>query len=143
MCPDFSGPQLAVGPIRPGIRAQWSDGIFLVGNAAGEAHPVIAEGITMAMQSAWLLAARLRARREEVLAGESLGKVGRDYSTAWRRSFASRIHASSVLAHWAMRPAAVTLMLPVLRLLPSTLAWGARWSGKATEVVVTGTPATP
>jgi len=131
----LDGKWLAVGPIRPGIRTQWSDGIFLVGNAAGEAHPVIAEGITMAMQSAWLLAERLTARREEVLVGKSLEEVGRDYTAAWRRSFASRIHASSVLAHWAMRPTAVALMLPVLRLLPSVLAWGARWSGKATQVV--------
>jgi len=129
------GKWLSVGPIRPGIRAQWSDGIFLVGNAAGEAHPVIAEGITMAMQSAWLLSERFTARRREVLAGESLDELGWDYTTAWRRSFASRIHASSVLAHWAMRPTAATLILPVLRLLPSTLAWGARWSGKATQVV--------
>ena len=139
----LEGKWLAVGPIRPGIRARYSDGIFLVGNAAGEAHPVIAEGITIAMQSAWLVAARLTARRREVLAGESLDKLGRDYSTAWRRSFAPRLHASSALAHWAMRPAAVALVLPVLRRLPSVLAWGARWSGKATEVVVTGTPATP
>src|SRR5207253_2767244 len=46
---------LSAGPIRPGIRHCGLDGIFLVGNAAGEAHPVVAEGIGMAMQSAWLL----------------------------------------------------------------------------------------
>ena len=86
---------------------------------------------------------RLTARRQAVLAGESLDEVGRDYTGAWRRSFASRIHASSVLAHWAMRPKAVALMLPALRLLPSTLAWGARWSGKATQVVVPRNPAVP
>ena len=139
----LDGKWLAVGPIRPGIRAQWSDGIFRVGNAAGESHPVIAEGITMAMQSAWLLSERLTARQKEVLAGESLDEVGRDYTGAWRRSFASRIHASSVLAHWAMRPTATALMLPILQLLPSALAWGARWSGKATQVVVPRNPAVP
>jgi hypothetical protein len=36
------GPWLAAGPIRPGIRLQGRPGIFPVGNAAGEAHPVVA-----------------------------------------------------------------------------------------------------
>ena len=53
------GPWLAAGPIRPGMRLLDRGGIFPVGNAAGEAHPVIAEGISIAMQSAWLLARRL------------------------------------------------------------------------------------
>ena len=57
------GPWLAAGPIRPGIRLQCRDGIFPVGNAAGEAHPVIAEGISIALQSAWLLARYLIAWR--------------------------------------------------------------------------------
>ncbi len=43
---------LSAGPIRPGIRAFRRDGIFTVGNAAGEAHPIVAEGISMALQSA-------------------------------------------------------------------------------------------
>ena len=45
-----AGPILATGPIRPGIRTRYGDGIFFVGNVAGEAHPIIAEGISMAMQ---------------------------------------------------------------------------------------------
>ena len=51
------GAWLGIGPIQPGIRAPWSraDGRFLIGNAAAEAHPIIGEGISMAMQSAWLL----------------------------------------------------------------------------------------
>ena len=51
------GAWLGIGPIQPGIRAPWSraDGRFMIGNAAAEAHPIIGEGISMAMQSAWLL----------------------------------------------------------------------------------------
>ena len=52
------GRWLGIGPIQPGIRAPWhpADGRFVVGNAAAEAHPIIGEGISMAMQSAWLFA---------------------------------------------------------------------------------------
>ena len=57
------GSWLSVGPIRPGIRQCHRDGLFLLGNAAGKAHPVVAEGISMAMQSAWLLADCLGAPR--------------------------------------------------------------------------------
>ena len=55
----LDGAWLAAGPIAPGIRTRYADGIFRVGNAAGEAHPIVAEGISMAMQSAWLLAGAL------------------------------------------------------------------------------------
>src|SRR5262249_52630364 len=63
----LDGEWLSVGPIRPGIRGCGSEGIFLVGNAAGEAHPAIAEGISMAMQSAWLLCQQLTAKRGDTL----------------------------------------------------------------------------
>ncbi|TGR90585.1 monooxygenase, partial [bacterium M00.F.Ca.ET.191.01.1.1] len=55
----LDGPWLAAGPIRPGIRAGYEKDIFRVGNAAGESHPIIAEGISMALQSGWLLALEL------------------------------------------------------------------------------------
>ena len=50
------GPWLASGPLRPGIRLGQGDGVFRVGNAAGEAHPIVGEGISMALQSAFVLA---------------------------------------------------------------------------------------
>ncbi len=56
----LDGAWLSAGPIRPGIRTGYADGLYLAGNIAGEAHPVVAEGISMAMQSAWLLCRRLR-----------------------------------------------------------------------------------
>ncbi|RWG63966.1 FAD-dependent oxidoreductase, partial [Mesorhizobium sp.] len=55
----LDGPWLAAGPIRPGIRAGYEADIFRVGNVAGESHPIIAEGISMALQSGWLVAQEL------------------------------------------------------------------------------------
>ena len=75
---------LSAGPIRPGIRRCGFDSIFLVGNAAGEAHPAIAEGIGMAMQSAWLLCERLTAGAADVLSGRVVDAVRGEYAAAWR-----------------------------------------------------------
>jgi len=122
---------LSAGPIRPGIRRCGFDGIFLVGNAAGEAHPVVAEGIGMAMQSAWLLCECLTSPSVDVLSDQALDAVRDDYTAAWRRALAPRIHAAAVIAHWAMRPAAVACVLPLLRMFPVALTIGARFSGKA------------
>jgi menaquinone-9 beta-reductase len=124
---------LSTGPIQPGIRRCGFDGIFLVGNAAGEAHPVVAEGIGMAMQSAWLLCKRLTAAGAGVVPRQTLDAVRNDYASAWRRTLAPRIHAAALIAHWAMSPVAVECALPLLRLFPGVLTAGARLSGKATE----------
>jgi flavin-dependent dehydrogenase len=115
----------SIGPIRPGVRSTNEEGIFLAGNAAGEAHPVVAEGISMAMQSASLLAGHL-ARTPR------LTEVRTAYDAEWRRIFAPRIHAASVIAHWAMDPLAVRLTLPLLHACPAILTAGARISGKVT-----------
>lgn len=123
-------PWLSAGPIRPGIRPAYRRGIFQAGNAAGEAHPVVAEGITMAMQSGWLLAERLIAAKDAVSSPGVRDFVGRDYAQAWRRAFGPRIRAAASIAHWAMRPAAVQASLPVIRRFPRVLTWGARCSGK-------------
>jgi 2-polyprenyl-6-methoxyphenol hydroxylase-like FAD-dependent oxidoreductase len=130
-----AGDWLSAGPIRPGIRLPGRHGLFLVGNAAGEAHPAIAEGISMAMQSSWLLANRLIAWRQAGASPAGLHAVGEDYASAWRHAFSARIGASAAVAQWAMRPAAVAGMLPLLRQFPQFLTWAARWSGKATRVV--------
>jgi flavin-dependent dehydrogenase len=129
------GQWLAAGPIRPGIRVRAEGGLFRVGNAAGEAHPVVAEGISMAMQSAWLLARRLIAWRERKGDVSELHAVGDNYAAAWRRAFAGRLRASRAIAHWAMRPAAVRAALPLLHCFPSLLTVGACASGKARVVV--------
>ena len=132
----LDGQILSVGPIRPGIRRAYRDGIFVVGNAAAEAHPVIAEGISMAMQSGWLLCKLLTARRQEVLSGTALDEIGRAYSVAWRKHFTPRIHSAACFAHLAMRPVTANAMLPLLKLFPHMLTIGARWSGKARQIVL-------
>jgi len=114
----LEGGFLSTGPIHPGMRPLHKDGVFFTGNIAGEAHPIIAEGISMAMQASALLARLLIAHR------------GEDYARAWRRSFAPRIRAASLYAHLAMNDAARIAALGLLGAVPSLIALGARLSGK-------------
>jgi flavin-dependent dehydrogenase len=130
-----AGAWLSAGPIRPGIRKGYANGIFRVGNLAGEAHPIVAEGISMAMQSAWLLCRRLLAQQDDVVAGRALVETGRAYGADWRRCFATRVRVAAVLAHLAMRPNAGRPLLPLIRRCPEILTLGARLSGKARRVV--------
>ncbi|HEV3219874.1 MAG TPA: FAD-dependent monooxygenase [Candidatus Acidoferrales bacterium] len=132
----LEGNWFSAGPIRPGIRRRGFENIFLVGNAAGEAHPVVAEGIGMAMQSASLLCERLGAQPAGALSARAVQAVQADYAAAWRRNLAPRIHVASLIAHWAMRPVAVECVIPLLRQFPAVLTAGARFSGKATPANV-------
>lgn len=120
---------LAVGPIRPGFRPLRQGRVFLAGNAAGEAHPVIAEGISLAMQSAWLLTRSLVANLDAIRRGR-LDQAGRDYAAAWRRQFAARIRRSALIARLAMQPGATAAMLPLFSLFPGLLTQCTRLSGK-------------
>jgi flavin-dependent dehydrogenase len=118
----LAGSWLSSGPIRPGIRRRARGGIFAVGNAAGEAHPLVAEGISMAMQSAWLLCESLLRSRES---------AATDYAASWRRHFAARVRASSAFAALTTSPATAAASVAFMRRVPAMLTWGARWSGKA------------
>ena len=129
------GAWLAAGPLRPGIRSCYANGVFYVGNIAGEAHPVIAEGISIAMQSGWILAETLLAQGNHSLTRDNLDLVGRHYSKQWHRQFAPRIHAARCIAQLSMRPWAMTMMLPILKKYPGLLSFGARLSGKITRVL--------
>jgi menaquinone-9 beta-reductase len=131
---------LAAGPIRPGIRNCHDDGIYYVGNAAGEAHPAVAEGISMAMQSAWLLAQELIPARATVHEARTRMRAGQNYARAWRRSFAGRILASEGVARWAMRPRLVEATAPFIRSWPQLLTLGARLAGKSKQIVERGAP---
>ena len=128
----LAGPWLASGPIRPGLRACYAEDIFRVGNVAGESQPIIAEGIAMAMQSGWLLAAELARVDFREQAGREL--AGARYTKAWRKLFAPRIRAASVFATLAIRPRSAVVMRTVIRALPGVLTVGARLSGKSTDV---------
>jgi flavin-dependent dehydrogenase len=126
------GPWLAAGPIQPGVRLNWRPGLYPVGNAAGEAHPVIAEGISIAMQSAWLLVQQLIGSLAD---SDSLTRIGERYEARWRRAFVPRLRASAAIAQWAMSPLAVNGSLPFIRLFPRLLTLGARLSGKVQRIV--------
>jgi len=116
---ELEGSFLSVGPIHPGIRPRHRDGVFFTGNIAGEAHPVIAEGISMAIQSSGLLAKLLIAHRGEL------------YAREWKRRFAPRIRAASLFAHLAMSGSGRLVGRAVLGGPPGLLGLGARLSGKA------------
>jgi len=114
----LEGHFLSTGPIHPGIRPRHDDGVFFTGNIAGEAHPVIAEGISMAIQSSGLLAQLLIAHRGEC------------YAQEWKRRFAPRIHAAALFAQLAMRAPTRAASLALLRAAPGLMGLGARLSGK-------------
>jgi flavin-dependent dehydrogenase len=126
---------LSAGPLRTGLRPPGPRGVFRAGNSAGEAHPVIAEGISMALQSGWLLARHLLRWKEGGARPGALSQVGSAYAHAWRRAFAPRLYTAAAVAHWAMRPMVVAGTVPWLRWFPGLLSWGARLSGKTTRVV--------
>lgn len=124
------GAWLSAGPIHPGIRLQRSGHAFLIGNAAGEAHPIIGEGISMAIQSAWLLAQKLGPHRKGLADRKVQALLHEEYACAWRHHFAPRIRLSALFAHIAMRPAPTGCALPILKACPQLLTHAARWSGK-------------
>ena len=127
------GAWLATGPIDPGIRLRASDTLFRIGNAAGEAHPIIGEGMSMAMQSAWLLCAQLlrSAAPHDNLADTAWQSgVRRRYAAEWRRQFAPRLRLAATLAHLAMRPALTSPWLGLLGRWPALMTYGARRGGK-------------
>jgi len=130
----LDGAWLSAGPIRPGIRRLARGGIFAIGNAAGEAHPIVAEGIGMAIQSAWLLCEHLTARGDAALAADgshALAAIGREYEHSWRRNFVMRIRAAGLFAQLAVRPATAKQMVALARHAPALLTLGARLGGKA------------
>jgi flavin-dependent dehydrogenase len=128
------GAWLGIGPLQPGIRGPWSrvHGRFLIGNAAAEAHPIIGEGISMAMQSAWLLCQRLIAADGAKASTDTLRRVGRDYATQWKRTFVPRLHLAASLAHLAMRPWLAPIAWPLFGRAPRLMTAIARGAGKAT-----------
>ena len=154
-----SAPWLASGPIDPGIRLGNADGrhggglhgdgpdgdrlgaldgLFRIGNAAGEAHPIIGEGMSMALQSAHLLCAGLLEarpfgsgpfgadRRSQAWQRE----VARVYEAAWRHHFTARLRLAATFAHAAMRPGLARPLMALTRAWPGLLTAGARWGGK-------------
>lgn len=134
------GPWLAAGPLRPGVRLGNGYGrAFLIGNAAGEVHPIIGEGISMALQSAWLLCEELAGSRQAFrpdMQGELCRQQIRDrYASRWRAHFLGRMRLAACFAHAAMRPHIAGPLLPLLRRTPALLGIAARMSGKTRSAV--------
>jgi len=137
---DIGESWLAAGPIRPGIRAAFADGMFRAGNAAGEAHPIIAEGITMAIQSAWFLCRELISAQDSLANPSAFAETGRAYSASWRGHFAGRIRAAAAFAHTLMRPRSAALAVTLPRRFPAFLTFCAGLSGKTKQVPVAVPP---
>lgn len=106
-------PWLAVGPLRPGVRPFVRHGIFAVGNAAGEVHPIVGEGITLALESANALAAALQS-----------GSL--DAARRHSRAIRLRLWRSAALATVASNPSLAACAREPLRRMPSLLALAAR-----------------
>ena len=130
----LSGPWLSAGPIRPGIRSLARDGIFAVGNAAGEAHPLVAEGISMAIQSAWILGELLVEQGPRDLSHRARERLGREYERRWKSHLAPRIRAAALFAAVTAHPAGARMSAAALAWRPELLSWGAWWSGKSRPV---------
>ncbi len=139
------GPWLAAGPIDPGVRLGCSDGLLRIGNAAGEAHPILGEGMSMALQSAALLCRHLTSAGSLALQPDAALQAGlqHGYALDWRRQFAPRLHVAAAFAHAAMRPAASAALLGLARRWPALLTHGARWGGKVRPLALATTAAMP
>ena len=128
------GVWLSAGPLRTGIRTFGKHGIFAVGNAAAEAHPIVAEGISMAIQSACLLCEQLIVRRDThhstAFSSDVLDSIRYEYAATWRRNFSRRLQLAALFAHLFMRPTCTRMAADMLERVPQLLTWGARWSGK-------------
>src|SRR5664279_1596164 len=131
----LDGVWLSAGPLRTGIRTFGRDGIFAVGNAAAEAHPIVAEGISIAIQSAALLCEQLIAHPELTSAhadsARGLSGVRDAYARAWRNNFSRRLFVAAAFAHVFMRPVSTRIAATLLEHFPQLLTVGARWTGKA------------
>ena len=127
----LDGGWLAAGPIRPGLRSCHADDLFRAGNLAGKSHPLIAEGISMALQSGWMLGGILSSLEDTGPA--SRARAGAAYSAAWRRQFQGRILAAGAFARLAAVPGGAAIAGPVVDVFPRILTFGARLSGKTKE----------
>jgi flavin-dependent dehydrogenase len=132
-----AGPWLAAGPLSPGIRVGPDDGPFRIGNAAGEAHPIIGEGMSMALQSSWLLCSRLldADRGGHTIQEDAQRDVARRYAAQWRRLFGPRLAVAAIVAHAAMRPASAASLAALVRSWPGILTLSARLAGKTHRVI--------
>ena len=124
--------RVSVPGSRPGRSTQafastLTHGPFRIGNAAGEAHPIIGEGMSMALQAARLLTHYLVARGKPNGAAMAQQRdVARQYETQWRRQFEPRLLFAAGFAHMAMRPRTTVPLIVLAQAWPGMLTLGAR-----------------
>lgn len=123
---------LTVGPLDPGVRLKSKDEMFRIGNAAGEAHPIIGEGMSMALQSAWLLCAQLLEanHNKQSKNAEWQYDIQRRYIHSWRENFLPRLRLAAAFAHCAMRPSLASPLIAMAKSWPSAITLGAKLAGK-------------
>jgi len=126
-----AGPWLAVGPLRPGMHLSVAADMFRVGNAAGESHPLIGEGIGMALQSAVLLAHELTRLSPAKIDPRSALDARRRYALAWRQAFSMRLRLAALYAFVAARPPLSGAARALLARWPHWLTGAARLAGKS------------
>ena len=130
-------PWLAAGPLNPGIHLKSHEEVFRIGNAAGEAHPIIGEGMSIAMQSAWVLCGHLvRASTPPgTLSSASQRAIRDSYAADWRQFFGPRLRLAAVFAYVAMRPGFFGPTWVLLRQFAPLLKYAAELSGKVRSVL--------
>ncbi len=132
----LQGIWLSAGPIRPGIRGAFADGVFV------SATPPARHIRSSPMASAWpcspprYSAAYWSREQDSLDDASSLADVGRAYAGSWRAHFASRIHAAAVFAHTLMRPESAALALALPKRFPALLTFCAALSGKTKQIPI-------
>ncbi len=129
------GDFLACGPMEPGVRQIYADGRFFVGNAAGEVHALIGEGLTLALDAGQLLGRVISEHRTALAGGEDLTVIGEAYRDRWLDQFGSRLHWGNVFSQVLMQPMLSALATAYLHAFPDIFSMCLRWSGKQAGVV--------
>jgi 2-polyprenyl-6-methoxyphenol hydroxylase-like FAD-dependent oxidoreductase len=123
-------PWHAVGPLRTGFHQRGASGIPRIGNASAEAHPLIGEGICMALQSAAILA-KLFAQRPKDLPAAWIVDVQRAHEAICRKQFSARMRLAQLYARVAMQPSLAAAAGILMTSWPRALTTGALLAGKA------------
>jgi 2-polyprenyl-6-methoxyphenol hydroxylase-like FAD-dependent oxidoreductase len=123
-------PWQSAGPLRPGFHEAPSSDLVRIGNAAVEAHPLIGEGICMALQSAAHLAHLLGAPPRALDRGY-IREVQRAHVKICRADFSARVRVARIYAAIAMRPSLSAQAGLLLHSWPGLLTLAAQLAGKA------------
>ncbi len=128
-------PWLASGPLDPGVRTLYREGRFFVGNAAGEVHALVGEGMTLALAGGALLADTVVAAHVgNNLSPGALNAIGRAYAARWHAMFGPRYRAANIFTSCLIRPFIADAAAMMLRLFPTLLDACVAHSGKLATV---------